>query len=86
LIDARDLYGLVSRVADAMPAKYTRGNRLAQVRGELHATFSNILDALQPGRARITPDQPLGLWEPAEQPAAMTGGEPDQPGPAAARP
>src|SRR5437764_15053939 len=40
LIQARDVYGLVGRVADAMPAKYTRGNRLARVRGELHDTFS----------------------------------------------
>ena len=79
LIETRDLYGLISRVADAMPAKYTRGNRLARVRGELHATFSNVLADLQPGRGRITPDQPLGLWEPAEWPA-LPGGEPDRSG------
>jgi hypothetical protein len=76
LIERRDLYGLISRVADAMPTKYTRGNRLARVRGELHATFSNVLATLQPGRGRITPDQPLGAWEPAE-PLAGPGGEPD---------
>src|SRR5207248_1740489 len=86
LIEASDLYGLISRVTDAMPAKYTRGNRLARVRGELHATFSNILACLQPGRGRITPAQPLGVWEPAERPAT-TGGEPDPPGaPEARRP
>ncbi len=86
LIEASDLYGLIGRVADAMPAKYTRGNRLARVRGELHATFSNVLACLQPGRGRITPDRPLGVWEPAERPAT-TGGEPDPPGaPEARRP
>ncbi len=77
LIEARDLYGLIGRVAEAMPAKYTHGNRLARVRGELHATFSNVFATLQPGRARITPDQPLGVWEPAEPPT-ISGGEPDE--------
>ncbi len=85
-IEARDLYGLIGRVADAMPAKYTRGSRLARVRGELHGTFSNVLATLQPGRGRITPDHPLGVWEPAEPPAA-TAAEPDRPGgPGAGRP
>ena len=68
LIEARDLYGLIGRVADAMPAKYTRGNRLARVRGELHGTFSNVLATLQPGRGRITPEHPLGVWEPTNAP------------------
>ena len=68
LIEASDVYGLVGRVADAMPAKYTRGNRLARVRGELHATFTNVLACLQPGRGHITPDQPLGVWKPNERP------------------
>jgi hypothetical protein len=73
LIEARDVYGLVGRVADAMPAKYTRGNRLARVRGELHGTFSNVLAGLHPGRGRITPEHPLGVWVPAEPPAATDG-------------
>jgi hypothetical protein len=64
LIERRDLYGLVGRGADAMPAKYTRGNCLARVRGELHATYSNVFATLQPGRGRITPEHPLGVWEP----------------------
>jgi hypothetical protein len=86
LIEAGDLYGLISRVTDAMPAKYTRGNRLARVRGELHATFSNVFACLQPGRARITPDRPLGVWEPA-RPPALPGGEPDpSDGPGAGQP
>jgi hypothetical protein len=68
LIQRRDLYGLVGRVADAMPAKYTRGNRLARVRGELHATYSTVFATLQPGRGRITAEHPLGVWEPAKWP------------------
>jgi hypothetical protein len=74
LVEARDVYGLVGRVADAMPAKYTRGNRLARVRGELHGTFSNVIAGLHPGRGRITPEHPLGVWEPAQLPAATDGG------------
>ncbi len=69
LIEQRDLYGLVGRVADAMPAKYTRGNRLARTRGELHANYSNVFATLQPGRGRITPEHPLGVWEPTNAPA-----------------
>ncbi len=68
LIERRDLYGLVGRVADAMPAKYTRGNRLARTRGELHANYSNVFATLQPGRGRITAGHPLGVWEPTEPP------------------
>ena len=62
-----------------MPAKYTRGNRLARVRGELDATFSNVLACLQPGRGRITPDQPLGVWEPAG-PSALPGTDSERSG------
>ena len=54
-IEQRDIYGLISRVTDALPAKYTRGKRLLRVRGELHTTYRIFLDTLQPGRARITP-------------------------------
>ncbi len=76
LIERRDLYGLVGRVADEMPAKYTRGNRLARTRGELHANYSNVFATLQPGRGRITPGHPLGVWEPTEPPTeAPTIGE-----------
>jgi hypothetical protein len=86
LIEAGDVYGLVGRVADAMPAKYRRGNRLARVRGELHGTFNNFLACLQPGRGRVTPEQPLGVWEAAERTATTESG-PDLPGgPGAARP
>lgn len=64
LIEARDLYGLIGRVVDAMPAKYTRGNRLVRVRGELAGIYQHLFDTLTPGRGRITPDHPRGLWEP----------------------
>jgi hypothetical protein len=86
LIEARDVYGLVGWVVDAMPAKYTRGNRLARVRDELHGTFSNVLADLHPGRGRITPEHPLGVWEPAEPPAATDGGPDASSRPGAARP
>jgi hypothetical protein len=62
LIEARDIYGLIGRVVEAMPAKYTRGKRLVRVRGELHGTFSAVFDTLAPGRGRIEPGHPLGVW------------------------
>lgn len=62
LIEARDLYGLISRVVDAMPAKLTRGNRLVRVRGQLHHTYKAVFDTLAPGRGRIEPGHPLGVW------------------------
>jgi hypothetical protein len=63
-LDRGDVYGLIARVVAAMPAKYTRGNRLVRVRAQLHATYSGLLANLQPGRGRITPEHPLGIWEP----------------------
>jgi hypothetical protein len=62
-IEQRDLYGLIRRVTDTMPAKYTRGTRLLRTRAALHATYSTLLATLQPGRGRITHDHPLGLWQ-----------------------
>ncbi|MGW5557601.1 hypothetical protein ACWER9_10305 [Micromonospora sp. NPDC003944] len=62
LIEARDLYGLIRRVVDALPAKLTRGKHLVRVRGELHATYSEVFDTLAPGRGRIVPGHPLGMW------------------------
>ncbi|GAB3076398.1 hypothetical protein [Micromonospora schwarzwaldensis] len=61
-IEARDLYGLISRVADAMPAKLTRGKHLMRTRGQLHDRFSTVFDTLVPGRGRIAPGHPLGIW------------------------
>jgi hypothetical protein len=61
-IDASDAYALVARVCDALPAKYTRGNRLLRVRGELHATYTHLIATRQPGRGVITSEHPLGVW------------------------
>jgi hypothetical protein len=70
LVDHGDVYGLVGRVCDAMPAKYTRGQRLVRVRGELHATYTHLIATRQPGRGLITAEHPLGLWptNPEEKP------------------
>ena len=54
--------GLIWRVVEAMPAKLTRGNRLVRIRGELHATYMTVFDTLAPGRGRIEPGHPLGVW------------------------
>ncbi|MDG4829981.1 hypothetical protein O7627_11795 [Solwaraspora sp. WMMD1047] len=62
LIDQRDLYALISRVSDAMPAKMRRGNRLARLRGQLHSLYSDLFATLTPGRGGITPGHPLGIW------------------------
>lgn len=62
LIEARDLYGLIARVADALPAKLTRGKHLMRTRGQLHERYSDVFDTLAPGRGRIAPGHPLGIW------------------------
>ncbi|WP_341718811.1 hypothetical protein QQG74_03275 [Micromonospora sp. FIMYZ51] len=62
LIEDRDLYGLIGRVADAMPAKLTRGKHLMRTRGQLHERYSDVFDTLAPGRGRIAPGHPLGIW------------------------
>jgi hypothetical protein len=71
LIETRDLLGLIWRVTDAMPAKYTRGKKLLRVRGDLHANYSTVLATLRPGRARITAEHPLGVWEPPDDQQPM---------------
>jgi hypothetical protein len=58
LIENRDLYGLITRVTEAMPAKLTRGNRLVRVRGELHSLYSDVFATLAAGRTEITPGPP----------------------------
>ncbi|WP_328366626.1 hypothetical protein [Micromonospora zamorensis] len=62
LIEARDMYGLILRVTDAMPAKLTRGKHLMRTRGELHDSFSAVFDTLAAGRGQITPGHSLGIW------------------------
>lgn len=54
-LDKRDLYGLISRVIDAMPRQLTRGKRLARTRAELNTTYTTVLATLAPGRDPITP-------------------------------
>jgi len=66
LIEAKDLYGLVRRATETLPPNLTRGKQLPQVRGRLHATFSTVLHTRAPGRGRITPNNPLGIWSPAD--------------------
>ncbi len=73
LIEHRDVYGLVSRVAEALPAKFVRGSRLPRVRAELHATYSVVFATLTPGRGRITLDHPLGVWVAPDEPAPAAG-------------
>lgn len=72
-IEDRDLYGLIGRVTEVMPAKLTRGKRLVVTRGRLHGTFSAVFDTLLPGRGRITPEAPLGVWETPPAPVADPG-------------
>ncbi|MGI5525826.1 hypothetical protein ACQEUX_33480 [Micromonospora sp. CA-259024] len=62
LVEARDLYGLIRRVTDSLPAKFTRGKHLMRTRGELHDTYSEVFDTLTPSRGRIAPGHPLGIW------------------------
>ena len=86
LIETRDLMGLISRVTDAMPAKYTRGKKLVRVRGDLHANYSTVLATLRPGRGRITSEHPLGDWDspgesgPADRPTRATDDPGSRPG------
>ena len=86
LIETRDLMGLISQVTDAMPAKYTRGKKLQQVRGDLHANYNTVFATLRPGRGRITSEHPLGDWDsPAEngqaaRPTNVADGSGNRPG------
>ncbi|WP_249714613.1 hypothetical protein [Rhizomonospora bruguierae] len=62
LIEARDLFGLIRRVVDAMPPKLTQGKHLIRTRGHLYDTYSTMFATLASGRGRITPGHPLGIW------------------------
>ena len=73
LIESRDLMELISRVTDAMPAKYTRGKKLLRVRGDLHANYSTVFATLRPGRGRITSAHPLGVWDSPDEDGSATG-------------
>jgi hypothetical protein len=73
LIGSRDLMGLISRVTDAMPAKYTRGKKLLRVRADLHANYSTVFATLRPGRGRITSAHPLGVWDSPDEGGSASG-------------
>lgn len=62
-VEQRDLYGLIRRATDHMPAKFTRRNRLAVTRAHLHAHYSDLFDTLLSGHGRITAEHPLGVWD-----------------------
>lgn len=62
-VDAGDLYGLITRAAESMPRKYTRGKRLPHVRGLLHKFYSGLFEGRPLRRGQITPEHPLGLWD-----------------------
>ncbi|MFB9238354.1 hypothetical protein ACFFWC_22830 [Plantactinospora siamensis] len=61
-IEDRDLYGLIGRVIESLPAKLTRGRHLTRTRGQLHERYSDVFDTLAPSRGRIAPGHPLGIW------------------------
>lgn len=76
-VEARDLYGVIGRVTETLPAKLTRGKRLVETRGRLHAAFTTVFETLLPGRGRITAEAPLGVWE--DPPGSVTGPASDAP-------
>jgi hypothetical protein len=53
LIDADDRYGLISRVVAAMPAKLSKGNKLAPLRGELAGMFEPFFATKERRGSRI---------------------------------
>jgi hypothetical protein len=63
LVEQRDLYGLIRRVTEHMPPKFTRGKRLPVTRADLHAHYSDMFDTLLPAAGRITAEHPLGVWD-----------------------
>jgi hypothetical protein len=73
LIENRDLMGLIARVTNAMPAKYTRGKKLLLVRGLLREQYSTMLATLRPGRGRITAEHPLGVADSPHEDHPATG-------------
>jgi hypothetical protein len=64
LIEARDTPKLVTRVVECLPRYMTSTNaRLLRVRGDLYDTYDNFFANLQPGRGRVEPGHPMGIWE-----------------------
>lgn len=46
LVEARDIPRLVTRVAEALPAKVTRGSRMLEVRGQLYQVYEQLLPTI----------------------------------------
>jgi hypothetical protein len=78
LIEQRDLYGLINRVTDHVPPKFTRRNRLAVTRAHLHGLYGEMFDTLLPGAGRITAEHPLGVWDNPPPGLATSGHAPDR--------
>ena len=72
-IDNGDLSGLITRVTTSMPAKYTRGRRLPQMRGLLYGLYSGLFEGVPPHREPL----PGGQDPPNTTNGAQTGGVDD---------
>lgn len=67
LIEARNLPGLVSRGVDHLPRQATNSaKKYRERRGELYEFYERFFEGLRPGRGRITPDHPAGIWDTEE--------------------
>ena len=62
-IEVGDLYALIARVTESLPAKLTRGKRLAPTRARLRTAYEVVLTTLAPGRGRVSSEHPFGVWE-----------------------
>lgn len=67
LIEEENILGLISRVASAMPAKLTRGKKLLETRGSLFDNYTTFFKTRKPGRGKIAPGHPAGVWEKEER-------------------
>lgn len=65
LIESGELPQLVTRLTDLMPPKAKRGRKLAELRAQLYTDAGHLMATRLPGRHRITPTNPLGVWESA---------------------
>ena len=64
LIEARDLLGLVRRVVDSLPRRNTNtAKKMLAARGVLMTQYEEFFADLRPGRGRLEPGHPYGVWE-----------------------
>ncbi len=64
LVEARDLLGLVGRVVESLPRKVTNTTKkLLTARGVLLTQYEEFFADLRPGRGRLEPGHPYGVWE-----------------------